>query len=92
MFKWINKQTVESDLGFILQFTGRFSAEYRENGRKMTLDIEFGSGAGGPCVIVERSSFKRWDNDSVPLSEEEQNRVINNFTSACEFQDLEVDI
>jgi hypothetical protein len=29
MFTYLNKQGVESDAGFVVQFTGRFTLEYR---------------------------------------------------------------
>lgn len=33
MFSWMNKQGVRSDQGFEVQFTDRFTAEYREGVR-----------------------------------------------------------
>ena len=31
MFKWLNKQGVEYDKGFIVQKVGRFTIEYRQH-------------------------------------------------------------
>src|SRR4051794_12498175 len=46
MFKWLNKQSVESDRGFVVQFTGRFSMEYREGSKTVTLAVEGGFSGG----------------------------------------------
>jgi hypothetical protein len=88
MFTWLNKQGVRSDLGFEVQFTGRFSAEYREGPKKISLRIEDGY-EGGPCIIL-RSNFERWDNSTLTNSPEEQTRMLKNFKDAIEFQGLKL--
>ena len=40
MFIWLNMQGVQSDRGFVVQFTGRFTAEYREHSKVVTLEVE----------------------------------------------------
>lgn len=90
MFTWINKQGVQSDSGYVLQITGRFSAEYREAGRIMTIDLEFGFSGGSPCVIIGRDAFRHWDGDQIALGADEQTRLQANFRRACEFQQLKV--
>jgi len=39
-FKWLNKQGVESDKGFVLQSIDRFAFEYCEGARVMLLEGE----------------------------------------------------
>lgn len=89
MFTWLNKQGVVSDEGFSVQFTGRFTAEYREAQRVMTLEVEDGFEGAQPCIAVGMSAFKKWDTN-LPLSVEEQRRISENFRRACEFQGLKL--
>jgi hypothetical protein len=92
MFKWLNKQCVESDGGFIVASRGRFTIEYRERGGIITVYVEHGLKEGGPCVIVGSDAFARWDGDpprtTTPLVE--QKRMLANFTAAMEFQGMAV--
>lgn len=85
MFTWINKQGVRSSEGFEVQFTGRFTAEYREGGRHLVVDVE--DGANG-IIDFNAKAFERWANSSAPNSPSEQARMINNFMAALEFQGL----
>jgi hypothetical protein len=43
MFTWLNKQGVRSSEGFEVQFTGRFTAEYREDAYYLVVDVEDGT-------------------------------------------------
>lgn len=92
MFTWLNKQGVRSDQGFELQFTGRFSAEYREGKRLVTLDVEDGLNGGLPCIIVDPDAFSHWDGDPAHarISEADQQRMIQNLREALEFQGLKL--
>ncbi|MDD3765167.1 MAG: hypothetical protein PHP86_17870 [Nevskiales bacterium] len=85
MFTWLNKQGVRSSSGFEVQTTGRFTIEYREAGRVITVDVEPGI-QGGPCVSINDNAFERWDNSSVRNSAEEQARLLKNFKDAMAFQ------
>jgi hypothetical protein len=85
MFSWINKQGVRSSDGFEVQFTGRFTVEYREGLRHLVVDVEGGS-AGD--ISFSPRAFERWANDSVPNSKEEQARMLKNFLEALAFQGL----
>jgi len=90
MFKWLNKQGVRSDLGFEVQFTGRFDAEYREGKRLVKLYVEDGIGAGGkPGIIVKTAAFEKWDNGE-PISSAKQKEMFNNLRAAMEFQGLQL--
>jgi len=90
MFTWVNKQTVQSDSGFLVRFTGRFSAEYVEGARKMSLPIADGISGGKPCVCVRPDAFQRWDGDAADtqLSADKQEQIKDNFRAAVEFQGL----
>jgi hypothetical protein len=90
MFTWLNKQGVQSDSGFVIQFTGRFTAEYREGGKTITLDIEDGFSGGQPCVILSPDAFDRWDTENSKLTDSERERLLSNFKDACKFQGLSV--
>ena len=59
MFSWISKQGVRSDEGFEVQFTGRFTAEYREGAKFLVVDIE-SSGIG--LVDFDSRAFEKWAN------------------------------
>jgi hypothetical protein len=83
----LNKQGVESDGGFVVQFTGRFTAEYREGSKKITVSIESGY-SGGPAIMYDRSCFKKWDSALEELPNDEQARMAANFRDALEFQGL----
>ena len=79
-FRWINKQGVESDTGFVVQRTGRFTAEYREAGRTVVIDVEGLVVGARHIVSYMRSSFSAWSSDPA-----EQQRVIDNYRSALLF-------
>ena len=87
MFTWLNKQGVRSNRGFEVQRTGRFSAEYRENGRVIEVYVE--SGGGMPSIIIGSEAFARWNN-GIPIPHEQQEQILHNFREAMEFQGLKV--
>ncbi len=86
MFKWLNKQGVESDQGFVVQFTGRFTCEYREGAKSLELYIEDGFEGSKPCVAVKESAFQVLGDEI--LSPRRQKQIIKNFRDAVEFQGL----
>ena len=90
MFTWINKQGVRSSQGFEVQFTGRFTAEYREGGRVISVSVEQGL-SGGPCISIEGAAFARWDGSASTNSAGEQQRLLANFKEALKFQGLELE-
>lgn len=81
IFTWLNKQGVQSDAGFIVQRTGRFSVEYREGDRAIEIIIESGMSKGKPSISFRRSDFSKWSS-----SKSEQESVISNFEAACIFK------
>src|SRR5690348_743555 len=90
-FKWLNKQGVESNKGFVVQFTGRFSAEYREAQQVIALAIESGMSNGKPSIIVGPDSLERWDGGS-SISEKKQALIMANLRRALEFQGLALSV
>jgi hypothetical protein len=89
MFTWLNKQGVESDRGFVVQRTDRFTADYREGDKVVTLHVESGLNGGLPCVILDPSAFARWDNGT-SIEPDQQARLFQNFKEAMEFQGLKM--
>jgi len=93
MFVWINSQAVRSDQGFEVESMGRFTIEYREGAKKLSVYVENGREGGRPCVIVmDPRAFERWDGDPPeainPL--EKQQEMLKHFMEALEFQGLGV--
>lgn len=91
-FTWLNKQGVRSDLGFEVQRTGRFDAEYREGEKTVSFYVESGMQDGLPCIIVDPDAFKRWDGDPVwaTIPARQQQQMFENLREALEFQGLKL--
>jgi hypothetical protein len=92
MFTWLNKQGVQSDAGFVVQFTGRFTCEYRESGRILDLEVEDGVIGQQPCINVKRDAFASWSvaGGKHDFPQAEQLRMLQNFKDAMEFHGLHV--
>lgn len=89
MFIFINKQGVQSDKGFIVQRTERFKAEYRENGKVITVYVEPGWMTDNrPCLAIQSTAFQSWDGEDARLTVDEQLRMLKNFREALEFQNM----
>lgn len=86
MFTWLNKQGVRSDEGFELQFTGRFTAEYRESGRTTKFYVD-----GGSAITVYEGSLDQLWRDT-PDPTKERARIIRNLNEALAFQGLRLDL
>ena len=89
MFTWLNKQGVQSDRGFVVQRTGRFSAEYRDVDKLVTLEVESGLSGGMPCLILDPHAFTCWD-DGTPIDREQQELLFQNVSEALDFQGLKM--
>lgn len=91
MFKWLNKQGVESDKDFIVQAVSRFVIEYQENSKKILLQVEvdYKASIDKVSVITNKSHFRKWDNGT-SISPEKQNGILQNFKDAMEFQGIGV--
>lgn len=86
-FTWLNKQGVESDLGFVVQFTGRFTCEYRESGHILEFRVESG---GGPMLDVSSEDLMKWRGPLLhgETLAQQQARIKQNVKAAMEFQGL----
>jgi ferredoxin len=90
VFKQLNKQGVQSNKGFIVQFVGRFEVEYREGEKLISVYVEPGYASGNKfCVIIAPEAFSKWDDGTV-VSSEKQKEILKNFTEAMEFQNIGV--
>jgi len=87
-FEWINKQGVKTEDDIVIQFTGRFTAEYRDGTKILKLDIDDGVMGNKTCINFKRSDFTKWDNSGGSLTPTEQERAINIFKEALVFQGL----
>lgn len=90
MFTWLNKQGVQSDRGFAVQFTGQFTAEYRDHGKVITPDVEDSRVGGLYAIRVYSNAFDHWDGSSVPIPPERRTQMFQNLKEALEFQDLKL--
>lgn len=89
-FTWLNKQGVKSSKGFVVQRTGRFTSEYQEGSRKITVEIETGKLPDGKfCDIIGSDTFTNWD-DGIPISKEKQEEILQNYKDAMNFQGIGV--
>lgn len=92
MFKYLNKQGVESNKGFIVQRTGRFTSEYKEGPKKITIELDNGVLTNGKfCEIIKSDAFSNWD-DGESISQNKQKEILKNFIDAMEFQGIGVEV
>lgn len=87
-FIWINKQGVQNDDGEIVQFTGRFTMEYRNGAKVLELGIESVIRGGASCIQYRRSDFEKWSKGGGLLSPAEKERARTTFREALKFQGL----
>lgn len=78
MFTKINKQGVRSDQGFEVQVVDRFTIEYREGGKTMSIYVE------GDKEMLSDYLFSKWDPpfSHVAVPEEKQKQIRQNFNAA----------
>lgn len=89
MFKWLNKQGVESDEGFSVQVLDRFQVRYSDNRGQITIRMDATLVGSIPTISIFPDAFKIWD-DSTPLTSNEQEIVMQRFKDALEFQGVQV--
>jgi hypothetical protein len=87
-FTWLNKQGVENENGEVIQFTGRFSMEYRNGLKVIELGIESGIMGSTSCISYSRKDFEKWSNGGGLLSPSENEQALNTFREALKFQGL----
>jgi len=78
MFTPINKQGVRSDQGFEVQGVDRFTIEYREGGKTMSIYID------GDREMLSDYLFSKWDPpfSHIRIPEEKQRQIRLNFNAA----------
>jgi hypothetical protein len=78
MFTPISKQGVRSDQGFEVQVVDRFTIEYREGGKTMSIDVD------GDTAMLSDHLFSKWDSpfSHVPIPGERQRQIRQNFNAA----------
>jgi hypothetical protein len=83
MFTPINKQGVKSDQGFEVQVVDRFTIEYREGGKTMSIYVE------GDKEMLSDYLFSKWDPpfSHIQIPEERQKQIRQNFNAALKALD-----
>ena len=75
---------ITSDSGFSVEVLGRTGLRYTEDDRTMLIDSEVLARHG---IALYRSSLRRWEppSDSLPIDEDERNRIVENIRQAIMF-------
>jgi len=88
-FRWLNKQGVESDQGFVLQSVDRYAFEYREGGKTLRLDGEsMFSGLGNASFGFSFNPSWRtvgWQSPNGAISDRDRERIVQNIKDAMAF-------
>lgn len=85
-FKFINKAGCKSDDGTIIQVTGRFTVEYRENGKIIEIEYEPGKENGKYVALVYTHTFDKYTDGTTV---EDKENKIKKFKEAMKFIDFE---
>jgi hypothetical protein len=92
MFRWLNKQGVESSSGFILQSVDRYGYHYCENGKTMRINVEPRRALGGDYyeeIIAESISVWLSPHEMEVVAAEEQQRIKANIRDALNFMGIQ---
>ena len=75
---------ITSDSGFSVEVLGRTGLRYTEDDRTMLIDSQVLARHG---IALYRSSLRRWEppNDSLPIDEDQRNRIVENIRQAFIF-------
>lgn len=92
MFKWLNKQGVESSRGFVLQSMHRFYYHYIEGDKKMQVFVEpFTDKRGHYLETISLKSFDHWlpphADDAIDAGKRDEIR--KNISDALTFMDID---
>jgi hypothetical protein len=82
VYTWLNKQGVRSSLGFTVQITGQFTAEYTDEKGKVKVLVEFAPGPPSVTCAFQRKGFNS-------LPEAHQQVAVSNFLDALKFMGLD---
>jgi hypothetical protein len=82
-FRLLNSQGVESSNGFVVQFTDRFSLEYRDGDFCLKCDVE--DSPNGGSVEVPRLPFGN-------LTPERRTAIVSDISAALKYMGLNYDV
>ena len=70
---------MRSSEGFEVQSVGRFTIEYREGAKTMSVEVE-----NDAPVATDEQAFAKWDPpfNHLPISDEKRAQIIRNFNAA----------
>jgi len=90
MFTSSRANLYESTDGFSVEVLGRTGLLYREANRQMFVDSEVLTGSAG--MAVYRDTIQKWEppDESIPVNESDQERILNNIRDAFRFQGFEI--
>ena len=91
-FTRLAPQHLVSSVGYEVLSAGRFGVIYREDGKDMLVEIEYGVQAQPSLpysTTLMPGAFAKW-NDGTPVDRENQLRIENNFRAAMEFHGFAV--
>ncbi len=90
MFTWVTKQGVKSEKEFVVQSVDRFTIEYREGVKIISVEVDRGFLPDKKlCVNIKSNAFQNW-NDGTPVDDKRQTEILQNFKDAMEFQGIAV--
>jgi len=78
----LHRSSIISDQGFTVTVVSRSKLEYRENQRVMSISIE----QGGRHIDVFHSTIRRWDGESLPISNADDRRITENILAALRWR------
>lgn len=83
IFTRMNKQGIRSSEGFEVQVVDRFTIEYREGGKTISVSVD------GDRQMLSDYLFSKWDPpfSHIPISEERQRQIRLNFNAALKALD-----
>ena len=90
-FRWLNKQGVECDAGFVLQSMDRYYYHYVEAGKTLKVTVEPCRESGRYFEEISLSSLSTWHapHHGLSLSLQEQARIKANITEALRFMNID---
>ena len=92
MFTSQGPNLYKSSDGFSVEVLGRTGLRYREEGRQMFVDSEVVTGPSG--MTVYKDTIQKWDPpyDSVPVTDSDRDRILNNIRDAFRSQGFGIDV
>lgn len=92
MFKWLNKQGVESSAGYVLQSMHRFYYHYTEGEKTMQVFVEpLTDEHGHYSETVDLKSLDHWlpPHADVSIDDAKRQDIRKNISDALDFMDID---